>query len=83
MLFAYFVYIAHLKNSHKEVLCPWKNLYSTKNQKQKKVLGKKKEEKKELHASVHISNEEVIVKPKFAIHNVKNEVFLYLCKYQP
>ena len=43
----------------------------------------KKEEKKKFHASVHISNEEVIVKPKFAIHNVKNEVFLYLCKYQP
>ena len=46
MLFPYFVYIAHLKNSHKEVLCPWKNLCSSKNQKQKKVLGKKKEEKK-------------------------------------
>ena len=45
-------------------------------------FGEKKEEKKELYASVHISNKEVIVKPKFAIHNVKNKVSFYLCKYQ-
>ena len=44
---------------------------------------KKKKKKKELYASVHISNKEVILKPKFAIHNVKNKVPFYLCKYQP
>ena len=46
-------------------------------------LVKKKKKKKELYASVHISNKEVIVKPKFATHNVKNKVSFYLCKYQP
>ena len=34
----------------------------------------------ELHAGVQISNKEVAVKPKFAIHNVKSEVFFSLCK---
>ena len=29
-----------------------------------------------LHADVHISNKEVAVQPNFAIHNVKNEVFV-------
>ena len=37
----------------------------------------------ELQASVQISNKEVAVKPKFTIHNVKNELSLSLCKYQP
>ena len=37
----------------------------------------------ELHAGVQILNKEVAVKPKFTIHNVKNEVSFYFCKYQP
>ena len=37
----------------------------------------------ELHAGVQISNKEVAVKPKFAMHDVKNEVSFSLCKYQP
>ena len=37
----------------------------------------------ELQAGVQISNKEVAVKPKFTIHNVKNELSLSLCKYQP
>ena len=37
----------------------------------------------ELHSGVQISNIKVAVKPKFAIHNVKNEVSFSLCKYQP
>ena len=34
----------------------------------------------ELHAGVQISNKEVAVKPKFAIHNVKSEVSFSLYK---
>ena len=37
----------------------------------------------ELHAGVQISNKEVAVKPKFPMHDVKNEVSFSLCKYQP
>ena len=37
----------------------------------------------ELHAGVQSLNKEVAVKSKFTIHNVKNEVSLSLCKYQP
>ena len=37
----------------------------------------------ELHISVHISNKEVAVNPKFALHDVRNEVSFSLCKYQP
>ena len=37
----------------------------------------------ELQAGVQILNKEVAVKPKFTIHNVKNELSLSLCKYQP
>ena len=37
----------------------------------------------ELQAGVQISNKEVAFKPKFTIHNVKNELSLSLCKYQP
>ena len=37
----------------------------------------------ELHAGVQILNKEVVVKPKFTIHNVKNEVSFSFCKYQP
>ena len=37
----------------------------------------------ELHAGVQILNKEVAVKPKFTIHNVKNEVSFSFCKYQP
>ena len=103
MLYPYFFTSHTLQNSHVEALCLWKNLWSWKNQKWKKVLGKKKgkkigakkkervpfcQEKRiplwkrlvlaELPASVQISNKEFAVKPKLAIHNVKNEVhFLY------
>ena len=98
-----------LLNSHVEALCLWKDLCSWKNQRRKKVLGKKREKKgpkmkekvpfyqekkkkiplwkrlvlAELHSGVQISNIKVAVKPKFAIHNVKNEVSFSLCKYQP
>ena len=37
----------------------------------------------ELHIGVHISNKEVAVNPKFALHDVRNEVSFSLCKYQP
>ena len=37
----------------------------------------------ELRAGVQILNKEFAVKPKFAIHNVKNEVSFSSCKYQP
>ena len=37
----------------------------------------------ELHAGVQILNKEVVVKPKFTIRNVKNEVSFSLCKYHP
>ena len=45
MLFAYFLYIAHLKKSRVEALCLWKNLCSWKYQKQEKFLSKKKKRK--------------------------------------
>ena len=34
----------------------------------------------ELHAGVHISNKEVAVQPNFAIHNVKN--FIFICSHK-
>ena len=37
----------------------------------------------ELHAGVQISNKKIAVKPKFAIHDVKNKVSFSLCKHQP
>ena len=52
-------------------------------QRRTKVLSREKKEKKsllkrlvvaELHAGVQISNKEVAVKPKIAIHDVRNEV---------
>ena len=106
MLFPYFLALHTLQNSHMEALCLWKNLRSWKNQKQKKVLSKKKRGKKnktkqaqirqneyhsikkqkhslqkqlvlvELHAGVQISNKELTVKPRFAMHNIKNKVSL-------
>ena len=107
-LFPYFLALHTLQNSHMEALCLWKNLRSWKNQKQKKVLSKKKKRKTkqnktkqaqirqneyhsikkqknslqkqlvlvELHAGVQISNKELTVKPRFAMHNIKNNVSL-------
>ena len=43
------------------------------NQRRKKVLGKKKKKKKRKRKKT-LSNKDVAVEPKFAIHNVKNEV---------
>ena len=78
-----------------ESICLWKN------QKRKKVRGKKREKKKKqaqrrkkapfcqeekklvyesdwYWRSSSLANKEVAVKPKFAMHDVKNEVFFCL-----
>ena len=78
-----------------ESICSWKN------QKRKKVRGKKREKKKKqaqrrkkapfcqeekklvyesdwYWRSSSLANKEVALKPKFAMHDVKNEVFFCL-----
>ena len=104
MLFPFFFYIALFTKFTRGSSLFMKKLWSWKNQKWKKVLGKKKgkkigakkkervpfcQEKRriplwkrlvpaEFHASVQISNRGFAVKPKLALHDVKNEVpFLY------
>ena len=59
-----------------------KKEYHSVKRRKKKILWKRLV-LAELHAGVQISNKEFAVKPKFAIHNVKNEVSFSLCKYQP
>ena len=84
-----------LQNSLVEFICSWKN------QKWKKVRGKKREKKKKqaqrrkkvpfcreekkislwkrlVLAELLAGEQEVAVKPKFAMHDVKNEVFFCL-----
>ena len=80
------------KSKAEEIPC-WKNWgkKSRPNEKRKSTILLKKEKNPwwkrlvlaELQAGVQIPNKEVAVKPKFVIHNVKNEVSFYLCKYQP
>ena len=74
-------------------ICSWKNLCSWKNQKWKEkkkherkyhFVKKRKENLlrkrlvlAELNAGIQISNREVAVKPKIAIHDVENEVSFF------
>ena len=80
------------KSKAKEI--PWWKNWGKKsrpNEKRKSAILLKKEKNPwwkrlvlaELHPGVQIPNKEVAVKPKFVIHNVKNEVSFYLWKYQP
>ena len=73
MLFPYFVYIAHFIQFTRGIFLLFKKSFLWINQRRKKVLGKKKEKKKRKRKKT-LSNKDVAVKPKFAIHNIKNEV---------
>ena len=99
MLFSYFVYIAPFTEFARESFLFQENLCSWKNKKRKKVVGEKKKKKKQLKEERKVlicqekkktstvkvtgTDKEVAVKPKFTIHNVKNELCVSLCKYQP
>ena len=84
-LFAYRIF-AHgkIKSGRKSLVKRKK--YRPKEEKKSTILARKEKNPPwkrlavaELHAGVQISNKEVAVKTKFAIHNVKNEVSFSFC----
>ena len=51
--------------------------------KEKKILCESDLCQRSFYAGFQISNKEVVVNPKFDVHDVENEVTFSLCKYQP
>ena len=93
MLFPYFVYIVHFTkftrgiSLEKSLLVEKSKVEGKKKKKQERKYHFVKKRKEnllrkrlvlaELHAGIQISNREVAVKPKIAIHDVENEVSFF------